>query len=396
MKKINAVVGERHFFDHIAPVWNALPYEFRGNFFVHKSFEEYARSKYKRDDLVIFDNNNRLKDALKERQGDFLFVASWGDVKRTNDFMMPQILMEHGVGQAYIGVSSPSYVGNGDKGNVVLYLAPNEYAALRHKTSFPATPYAMVGSPKLDSWKWRGKRRKTPIVTISFHWDCQVCDETRGAFDYYRPVLESLSHTRKFLVKFHAHPRIADKVKAFCAENKLEFWEDFETVITRSDLYVVDNSSTLFEFAAGGNPVVVLNAPWYRREVSHGLRFWECADIGVQCDRPEDLKDKIFEALADAPEQKVKRRAALQKAYWRTDGKARTRAVDAIINALRQPDNTPIRFRCEKYPFIQFFGTTIKFSEGEFVTDNLRLQNILKGADKNLEIYWDEPSQTGA
>ena len=56
---------------------------------------------------------------------------------------------------------------------------------------------------------------------------------------------------------------------------------DFDEVMERSTLYICDNSSTLYEFASTGRPVVVLNAPWFRRDIEHGLRFWEHADVGV-------------------------------------------------------------------------------------------------------------------
>jgi len=110
--------------------------------------------------------------------------------------------------------------------------------------------------------------------------------------------------------------------------------EDFEDVLERADLYMCDNSSTLFEFASVGRPVVVLNAPWYRRHIEHGLRFWEAATVGVQVDHPAELRDAVMQALEDPPEQQAARQAAVRIAYTYTDGQASKRAAQEILELL--------------------------------------------------------------
>jgi UDP-N-acetylglucosamine:LPS N-acetylglucosamine transferase len=106
------------------------------------------------------------------------------------------------------------------------------------------------------------------------------------------------------MVLGHGHPRIMERLLPIYDALDIEPVYDFEEVLERADCYVCDNSSTMFEFASTGRPVVVLNPPWYRREVNHGLRFWEAAGVGVNCDRPQDLAGAVATALQDPPPQR--------------------------------------------------------------------------------------------
>jgi UDP-N-acetylglucosamine:LPS N-acetylglucosamine transferase len=96
-------------------------------------------------------------------------------------------------------------------------------------------------------------------------------------------------------------------------------------------VYVCDNSSTIYEFAATGRPVVVLNGPHYRRDVHHGLRFWDAADVGIQVDHPRDLPDAIEEALRDPEPRRRAREAALGIVYAHRTGAAQ-RAAAALTD----------------------------------------------------------------
>jgi CDP-glycerol glycerophosphotransferase (TagB/SpsB family) len=103
----------------------------------------------------------------------------------------------------------------------------------------------------------------------------------------------------------------------------------WEEVLQRADLYLCDNSSTLFEFAATDRPVVVLQPPWYRRSARHGLRFYEAVP-GLLADQLTQLPERIAEALQDSPECQQARRQAVHRVYGTLDGKATQRAVTAI------------------------------------------------------------------
>jgi glycosyltransferase involved in cell wall biosynthesis len=117
-------------------------------------------------------------------------------------------------------------------------------------------------------------------------------------------------------------------MKNYYARAGIPVVEEFPDVMRQADVYACDNSSTLYEFASTGRPVVVLNAPWYRRTVEHGLRFWSAANVGVQCDDPADLSSAILRALMDDQPHQVAREAALDVAYAYRSGAAQRAAEE--------------------------------------------------------------------
>ena len=103
---------------------------------------------------------------------------------------------------------------------------------------------------------------------------------------------------------------------------------DFDDVLRRADVYACDNSSTLYEFASTGRPVVVLNAPWYRHDANHGLRFWDASGVGVTSYEPGRPAGRASSAAADIVTRRV-RGTALDIVYAYRTGAAQ-RAADAI------------------------------------------------------------------
>jgi glycosyltransferase involved in cell wall biosynthesis len=184
----------------------------------------------------------------------------------------------------------------------------------------------VVGSPRLDDLPAR-QAGPSPVVALAWHWDLHLVPETLSALAWYRPALEGLA--RRFDVIGTGHPRRQD-LAALYARLGIAF-VSFEEVCRRADVLAFDNTSAGFEFAATGRPVVVLDAPWYRREVRHGLRFWEAADVGVRINRPEHLADALERALACAPADARAREEALERVYtYRHD--AADRAAAAILS----------------------------------------------------------------
>ena len=118
---------------------------------------------------------------------------------------------------------------------------------------------------------------------------------------------------------------------AFYAEHGIEPVAQFEEVMERADVYICDNSSSLYEFAALGKPVVVVSPPWYRRQVHSGLRFWEALP-GVEVRRPEALAETVAAVLADDSDGARLRAKAMPLAWGALDGGAAARAA-AVINS---------------------------------------------------------------
>lgn len=166
-----------------------------------------------------------------------------------------------------------------------------------------------------------------PVVAVSFHWNYHGIPEMRSAFDWYRNAVAELprSHT----VIGHAHPKRRDLARWY-ADHDIEYVASFDDVIARADVYVSDNTSTLFEFAATGRPVVVLNAPWYRRDVDHGLRFWAAAGVGINVDQPASMAAGVADAIDDPASARLRRMHAVDMVYTPNDGSSTALAVAAI------------------------------------------------------------------
>lgn len=320
---VDFLATEGHYAEHLLPIWQALPADRRGVFFLP-------------EDLV--DRVGILAEPwaswkVGSRSG-LAVCASYRDLKHLRQAGRPVALSTHGAGQSYSNRHT-SYPGGTDREGVVLMLVPGPHPAARNREAYPKVPVVEVGCPKLDRWHpaMPRQRAEKPVVAISFHWECRVCPETRSAWEHYRRGLAELAKREDWKVIGHAHPRAQAALFPALQAAGIETVASFSDVLERADIYCCDNSSTLFEFASTGRPVLVLNAPWYRRHVRHGLRFWECATVGVQVDRPEELAAGIERALLDAPFQRQLREAAVRRVYTACDGQAAVRAAEAILRA---------------------------------------------------------------
>lgn len=318
---------EPHFADHLAPVHRALPDALRGDFIVHRSVADRARARGVEPAGAPGDPSRPV------------LVASYGDLKRARSFGRTAIaFLEHGAGQSYAGdprdrraSEHGSYAGGSDRGDNGLIMAPGQAAADRWRAAYPSARVEAVGCPKLDALPARVPG-PGPVVCVSTHFEATLCPETRSAFPLYRDAFAALAATHRLIG--HAHPRGLDgppRARRWYERHGIEVVDDFEDVCRRADVYACDNSSTLFEFAATGRPVVVLNAPWYRRSVRHGGRFWDWATVGVQCDSPDGLAEAVARAVEDSPAQRAERERVVSLVYAHR-GDAAARAAAALAD----------------------------------------------------------------
>lgn len=297
------LASQPHFIDHLAPVYLALLSS--GRFCVPDALAEYARS------LGI---DPSPESALAQGKGPIV-TAAYGDLSRCVKSGRHLILFEHGAGFSFSN-SHPSYAGGAQhRDRVSLFCEVNDWTARRNRAKHPGCRSVVVGSPKMDSLTGIAKREDTqsPTICVSFHWNCLVAPETRSAFPHFAPALPDLA--AEFDLILHAHPRARQQMREVADGLGVEFVEDFREVCARADMYVNDASSTLYEFAALGRPVVVLNAPWYRRNVHHGLRFWDCSEVGVNCDEPADLVAAVHTALEDPTDRAETRADMVAEVY---------------------------------------------------------------------------------
>lgn len=321
---------ERHFVDHLAPVWHALPVEERGVFVVPAPL--LARAAY---------HGIAATTDIPEVNRPIL-VAAWGDEKRAVTVGRERIaFLEHGIGQSYAGSVSTSadrasaiassYPG-ADGRLASLFMVPNAHSANRWRAAYPYARVEVVGSPKLDTLPHRIPDGRGPVIAFAWHWDARICHETRTAFFEYRPGIAAVA--RKYETIGHGHPRLfLDRhaaLEAYYRRNRVPVMHDFDDVLRRADVLVSDNSSALYEFASTGRIVVVANSVRYRRRVEHGLRFWDAADVGVQVAYSRQLVKGIALALDDTPARQAAREAALDVVYAFRTGAAERAATTLL------------------------------------------------------------------
>ena len=258
-----------------------------------------------------------------------MLVASHGDLRTARAVGYKRlVLMQHGAGQSYGAArtpDNPSYPGGRDNRDVGLFLVPNEHAARRWRAAYPRAAVEIVGCPKIETLPAR-EPGPGPVVALSFHWDFRLCPETLSAFVEYQGSVPELAE--RFTLIGHGHPRRLELAR-FYRRLGVEQVASFSEICRRADAYVCDNSSTLFEFAAIGRPVVVLNSRLYRRGAEHGLRFWSAASVGVNVDTRSQLIPAVERALECRPEDVAAREAALDLVYQPRTGSAAL-AAEAI------------------------------------------------------------------
>lgn len=329
---IDALACEPQFLDHLAPIWHLLRPPHRGRFLVAPNLLDRARDKGIDAESMDVRALQSTPQKPPNRDGHPALIASIGDAKLGRRLGYgPFAFLEHGAGQTYgTGPAHSSYAGGPERQDHELVMVPGTYSAEKWQRAYPGARVEVVGCPKLDTLP-RKDRTDPPTVAISFHWPASVAISGYAgtALADYMNVLPNLA--KAFKVIGHAHPKgdWPERMQRIYRRAGIPFVADFEDVCRQADIYVCDNSSTIFEFAATGRPVVLLNAKYWKRPHGPGLRFWDAAHVGLNVDRPEDLVATVRRALEDPTEVQADREDALSFVYGIRSGAA-AMAAEAI------------------------------------------------------------------
>lgn len=306
--KVDFYSSAPHYAEHMRPIWEVLQS-------LGRAGEWYTRKPPGPGDrLTVVSSFGNLIDARRSGRR----IA----------------YMEHGAGFTYRGGGNP-FAGGIDRANVALFLNQNGRVHELNRAAHPDIPGVIVGTPKMDRVFTTPARLRAdvPVVALSFHWDYKRLPEARWAYPHYRRAIPELAKkARRFGIELigHGHPRAQTTLRQVWARAGIPFVASFAKVLETSDLYVVDTSSTAYEYAASGRPVLSMNAPWYRRNIHHGLRFWEHVP-GLSVDEPDDLAGAILRALADPPEARAARTAAVERVFPVRDGTSAARAAESLV-----------------------------------------------------------------
>lgn len=308
---IDAYASLPHYWTHIRPVWDALP--------------EYARGT-----LYL---GRRVPGARGLSQpppgpGPLTLVASWTDLDRIRPRRV--VLMEHGAGQSYSD-RHPAFAGGLERETVDLFLCPGPHSAARNAAAYPGTPVVQIGCPALDRWLCDPPHPSEQLVAVTWHHNPGGAQwpELRWAWPVFRHTLPELA--RRFPLVGHAHPRARPAIERQYRRLGIR-WLDWDDVMERASVLVVDNSSAGFEFAATGRPVVWLDAPGYRQGVDHGLRFYGACPERIA--DPADLPDAILRATVGMYERATR----VHEVYSHLDGRSAYRAAEAILAVLDESE----------------------------------------------------------
>jgi hypothetical protein len=185
------------------------------------------------------------------------------------------IYVEHGAGQTYTDITKPAtaahYPGGKHPSRVIGYVCPNNQVALAWDR-----PTIVVGCPALDGIQ--PQPRMPMVCALTFHWDAyRVSAEARSARDHYAEHLHMIvqwlrSHDVEPLGHWHPNDTTT---KIMWDHLQIRTEPDIDNVLEQATFMIVDNSSAGYEANHVGIDTLWLNAPWYRKEVEHGLRFWD-------------------------------------------------------------------------------------------------------------------------
>jgi hypothetical protein len=293
--RIHAVTTQPQFLRHVRPIFEELPAELQGEVLTGAEGHHPRVGRFPPDDVFIV--------------GGFGSIAACGD--------RAVVYVEHGAGQSYLGARSrhrESYPGGEHPPNVIAYVCPNERVA----RAWHGRPAIAVGCPALDGIESRALG--ADAVVFTFHWDAPlVCPEARSARPHYLAHLHEMVSWVRDTTKGRAYPLGHWHPRDRWAEGiwrnlRVPTEPDPDRALEQAALVIACNTSFAYEAAALGIPTVALNAPWYRRDVHHGLRFWDHPP-GLMVDDADELMALPVDDWINDPLNRTVGHAAARRAY---------------------------------------------------------------------------------
>lgn len=268
-------------------------------------------------------------------------VASYSDARSLGP--AASIYVNHGAGQRYDGdprsKAHGAFVGGDGLDQIRLFLDPRQECSDAWLARYPQAVAIPVGVPKMDRWHREIRDRPvsgahtTPTIALTFHHQGGLCPETTWSLPHYRAAIgPSVAAWRAAgcRVVGHGHPLAEASLRRLWAEHDVP-WVTVDELFDQADVLVADNTSLQPEAASVGIPLAWLSAPWHRRDVYHGARWWDWPLGQVQIDQPEDLTDGVLETLADHTRYRGARARMVRSIYLACDGRAAERAAEAIL-----------------------------------------------------------------
>lgn len=343
---VDAHAYQEHYAEHIAPLFQEFYKRgIAGKFVMPEYFfwrikPIFEENGFPMETIVFKNSESEASQYLRKREGSVI-CAGIGDARMIEaTTKRPVVLIEHGAGQQY-GNRALSFIGGVGREDLAMIVTPREKTTTLSQRFYPQIPHSSGGCPKLD---WYTGLTGGDAICISFHWHTTVCPESDWAYEEYKSAIKELKEfcdSRHIELIGHCHPRSREHIFPYYRELGIRVVDSFYNVCKQSKMYICDNSSTIFEFAALGRPVVFLNSKFYRRSVNFGLRFWTNTDVGVMVDTPESLVDKVSAILDNGVEIDPE---AIKRVY-NNIGYASSIIADDIIKALKERVYRPAQIK---------------------------------------------------